>query len=47
MGEEKKCSINKLTGSVQIFDVQEVIEEQKAIDEAALFANISDEVFEK
>lgn len=43
----KKCSINKLTGSVQIFDVQEVIEEQKAIDEPALFANISDEVFEK
>lgn len=27
--------------------MQEVIEEQKAIDEAALFANISDEVFEK
>ena len=45
--KRKKCSINKLTGSVQIFDVQEVIEEQKAIDEAALFANISDEVFEK
>lgn len=45
--KRKKCSINKLTGSVQIFDVQEVIEEQKAIDEPALFANISDEVFEK
>ena len=45
--KKKKCSINKLTGSVQIFDVQEVIEEQKAIDEPALFANISDEVFEK
>lgn len=45
--KRKKCSINKLTGSVQIFDVQEVIEEQKAIDETALFANISDEVFEK
>lgn len=45
--KRKKCSINKLTGSVQIFDVQEVIEEQKVIDEPALFANISDEVFEK
>ena len=45
--KRKKCSINKLTGSVQIFDVQEVIEEQKAIDEPALFANISDEVFKK
>ena len=45
--KRKKCSINTLTGSVQIFDVQEVIEEQKAIDEPALFANISDEVFEK
>ena len=45
--KRKKCSINKLTGSVQICDVQEVIEEQKAIDEPALFANISDEVFEK
>ena len=45
--KRKKCSINKLTGSVQIFDVREVIEEQKAIDEPALFANISDEVFEK
>lgn len=45
--KRKKCSINKLTGSVQIFDVQEVIEEQNTIDEPALFANISDEVFEK
>lgn len=40
--KRKKCSINKLTGSVQIFDVQEVIEEQNTIDEPALFANISD-----
>ena len=45
--KRKKCSINKLTGSVQIFDVQEVIEEQNTIDEPALFADISDEVFEK
>ena len=45
--KRKKCSINKLTGNVQIFDVQEVIEEQNTIDEPALFANISDEVFEK
>ena len=41
----KKCSINKITGSVQIFDVQEVIEEQKSIDEPGLFQNISDDVF--
>ena len=45
--KRKKCSINKLTGSVQIFDVQEVIEEQSTIDEPALFAGISDDVFEK
>lgn len=45
--KRKKCSINKLTGSVQIFDVQEVIEEQKSIDEPALFANVSDEIFAK
>ena len=45
--KRKKCSINKLTGSVQIFDVQEVIEEQNTIDEPALFAGISDDVFEK
>lgn len=45
--KRKKCSINKLTGSVQIFDVQEVIEEQNTIDEPALFASISDEVFER
>lgn len=45
--KRKKCSINKLTGSVQIFDVQEVIEEQNTIEEPALFAGISDEVFEK
>ena len=45
--KRKKCSINKLTGSVQIFDVKEVIEEQSTIDEPALFAGISDDVFEK
>ena len=45
--KRKKCSINRLTGSVQIFDVQEVIEEQNTIDEPALFASISDEVFER
>mgnify|MGYP000456462838 CR=1 FL=1 len=45
--KRKKCSINKLTGSVQIFDVQEVIEEHSTIDEPALFAGISDDVFEK
>ena len=45
--KRKKCSINKLTGSVQIFDVQEVIEKQNIIEEPALFADISDDVFEK
>jgi len=45
--KRKKCSVNKLTGSVQIFDVQEVIEEQKTIDEPALFRNVSDDVFAK
>ncbi len=45
--KRKKCSINKLTGSVQIFDVKEVIEEQKTIEEPALFRDITDEVFAK
>ena len=45
--KRKKCSINKLTGSVQIFDVQEVIEEQNTINEPTLFENVTDEVFAK
>ncbi|WP_027205061.1 DEAD/DEAH box helicase [Butyrivibrio fibrisolvens] len=45
--KRKKCSINKTTGSVQIFDVQEVVEEQKKIDVPSLFENVSDEVFAK
>lgn len=36
-----------MDASVQIFDVQEVIEEQNTIEEPALFAGISDDVFEK
>ena len=45
--KRKKCSINKTTGSLQIFDVQEVVEEQKKIDVPSLFENVSDEVFAK
>lgn len=45
--KRKKCSINRITGSVQIFDVQMVIEEQNSIETPTLFEGISDEVFEK
>lgn len=43
----KKCSINKVNGSVQIFDVQEAVEEQQAQDSPALFGDISDKIFER
>lgn len=45
--KRKKCSINKTTGSVQIFDVQEVLAEQPKEQTVSLFANSTDEVFKK
>ena len=43
--KRKKCSINKTTGSVQIFDVQEVVVEKEVKEEPKLFDSINDEVF--
>lgn len=43
--KRKKCSINKTTGSVQIFDVQEVVVEKEVQAEPKLFDSIHDEVF--
>lgn len=43
--KRKKCSINKATGSVQIFDVQEVNVEQRTTQTPSLFENVPDEVF--
>jgi len=40
--KRKKCSINKTTGSIQIFDVQEVVVEQKV---SGLFDEIDNAVF--
>ncbi len=40
----KKCKINPTTGSVQVFDVQEVeTTERPTTEEPALFANVTDE----
>ena len=43
--KRKKCSINKTTGSVQIFDMQEVIVKQEVQETPGLVAAISDQVF--
>lgn len=43
--KRKKCSVNKTTGSIQIFDVQEVSVEQEVQKTPCLFDEISDEVF--
>lgn len=43
--KRKKCSINKTTGSVQIFDVQEIVVESKMEKEKGIFEHISDDVF--
>lgn len=42
--KNKKCSINKTTGSVQIFDVQQVTVEEKVSKEPGIFAGLTDEV---
>ena len=39
--KRKKCSINKITGGVQVFDVQEVTVE-KTVEKEAIFAKYSD-----
>ena len=43
--KRKKCSVNKMTGSVQIFDVQEVVVEKEAAEEPGLFDAVSEEVY--
>lgn len=43
--KRKKCSINKNTGSVQVFDVQEVVVEREVEEAPSLFDSISDETF--
>lgn len=42
--KRKKCSINKTTGSVQIFDIQEVAVERQAEKQTGIFAHLEDEV---
>jgi mRNA-degrading endonuclease RelE of RelBE toxin-antitoxin system len=37
--KRKKCSINKITGGVQVFDVQEVTVE-KTVEKEAIFAGV-------
>ncbi len=39
--KRKKCSINKVTGGVQVFDVQEITVE-KTVEKETIFANYSD-----
>lgn len=43
--KRKKCSVNKTTGSIQIFDVQEVSVEHEVQKTPCLFDEISDDVF--
>lgn len=43
--KRKKCSVNKITGSVQIFDVQEVAVEQEVQETHGLFDAVTDEVY--
>lgn len=43
--KRKKCSVNKMTGSVQIFDVQEVVVEKEDAEEPGLFDAVSEEVY--
>lgn len=45
--KRKKCSINKITGSVQVFEVQEVVVEKEITQQVGLFAGIADEMFYK
>lgn len=42
--KNKKCSINKTTGSVQIFDVQQGAVEEEVSKEPGIFAGLTDEV---
>ena len=45
--KRKKCSVNKTTGSVQIYDVQEVVVEQEVQDSPGIFAEIEDDVLSR
>ena len=45
--KRKKCSVNKTTGSVQIYDVQEVIVEQEVQDSPGIFTEIEDDVLSR
>lgn len=45
--KRKKCSVNKTTGSVQIYDVQEVVVEQEFQDKPGVFAGIEDDILSR
>lgn len=45
--KRKKCSVNKTTGSVQIFDVQEVVVEHEVQATPGLFDDVTDDVYAK
>lgn len=45
--KNKKCSINKTTGSVQVFEVQQVIVEETTTGSPGLFSGIKDEALIK
>lgn len=41
--KRKKCSINRTTGSVQIFEIEEVTQEQQIENQTGIFTHLSDE----
>lgn len=43
--KRKKCSVNKTTGSVQIFDVQEVVITNEVHEKPGIFDGIKDDIF--
>lgn len=43
--KRKKCSVNKTTGSVQIFDVREVVVEKTVTEDPGLFDTVPNEVY--
>ncbi len=45
--KNKRCSINKTTGSVQVFEVQELQVEEVATSEPTLFSSVSEDAFSR
>ena len=45
--KRKKCSVNKLTGSVQIYDVQEVPAGSETAEAQSLFKSVADDILSK